>query len=45
MNNCVRLLLVFTPSLLALGLLGIAFATDWWIIALERVKKKNKILI
>jgi len=38
MNNCVRLLLLFTPSLAALGLLGIAFATNWWTIALERVK-------
>jgi len=36
MNHCVRLLLLFTPSLIGLGLLGIAFATDWWIIALER---------
>ena len=38
MNHCVRLLLLFTPSLAALGLLGIAFATNWWIIALEKVR-------
>jgi hypothetical protein len=37
MNHCVRLLLLFTPSLIALGLLGIAFATNWWTIGLERV--------
>lgn len=36
MNHCVRLLLLFTPSLTALGLLGIAFATNWWIIALDK---------
>ncbi|CAF1607399.1 unnamed protein product [Adineta ricciae] len=36
MNHCVRLLLLFTPSLAALGLLGIAFATNWWTIALEK---------
>ncbi|CAF0731638.1 unnamed protein product [Adineta steineri] len=36
MNHCVRLLLLFTPSLIALGLLGIAFATNWWTIALKR---------
>jgi hypothetical protein len=37
MNHCIRLLLLFTPSLVALGLLGIAFGTNWWTIALERV--------
>ncbi|CAF3323264.1 unnamed protein product [Rotaria socialis] len=36
MNHFVRLLLLFTPSLAALGLLGIAFATNWWTIPLER---------
>ena len=38
MNHCVRLLLLFTPSLVALGLLGIAFTTDWWTFSLEQVK-------
>jgi len=38
MNQCVRLLLLFTPSLTALGLLAIALATNWWTIALERVR-------
>lgn len=37
MNHCVRLLLLFTPSLVALGLLGIAFTTDWWTFSLEQV--------
>lgn len=44
MSHCVRLLLLFTPSLIGLGLLGIAFATNWWIIALESVKPSFKIL-
>jgi len=44
MNHCVRLLLLFTPSLVALGLLGIAFATNWWIIALERNIPKENLL-
>ena len=38
MNHCVRLLLLFTPSLAALGLLGIAFATNWWTMVLEKVR-------
>jgi hypothetical protein len=38
MHQCVRLLLLFTPSLIALGLLAIALATNWWTIALERVR-------
>ena len=37
MNHCVRLLLLFTPSLVALGLLGIALTTDWWTLPLESV--------
>lgn len=37
MNHCVRLFLLFAPSLIALGLLGIAFSTNVWTITLEAV--------
>ncbi|CAF1239553.1 unnamed protein product [Rotaria sp. Silwood1] len=46
MNHCIRLLLLFTPSLIGLGLLGIAFATNWWIITLEaNIPKEDSLKI
>ncbi len=32
-----RLFLLLTPALISLGLLGVAFSTNWWIIPLEKV--------
>jgi hypothetical protein len=38
MNHCTRLFLLLTPSLIAIGLLGVAFGTNWWTIAIEKVR-------
>jgi hypothetical protein len=37
MKHCIRLFLLLIPSLISLGLLGVAFSTNWWTIALEKV--------
>jgi hypothetical protein len=37
MKHCIRLFLLLIPSLISLGLLGVAFSTNWWIIPLEKV--------
>ncbi|CAF1159637.1 unnamed protein product [Adineta steineri] len=36
MRNCTRLFLLLAPSLIALGLLGVAFSTHWWSKSLEK---------
>ncbi len=37
MNHCAHLFLLLAASLIALALLGVAFGTHWWTIALEKV--------
>ncbi|CAF2403283.1 unnamed protein product [Rotaria sp. Silwood2] len=36
MSYCTRLILLLIPSLIALGLLGVAFSTSWWMIPLKK---------
>ncbi|CAF4672216.1 unnamed protein product, partial [Rotaria sp. Silwood1] len=36
MNHWTRFILLLIPSLIALGLLGVAFSTSWWTIPLEK---------
>ncbi|CAF2033568.1 unnamed protein product [Rotaria magnacalcarata] len=36
MNHCISLFLLLIPSLIAFGLLGVAFSTKWWMIPLEK---------
>ncbi|CAF3583878.1 unnamed protein product [Rotaria socialis] len=36
MNHCISLFLLLIPSLIAFGLLGVAFSTKWWTIPLEK---------
>jgi predicted small integral membrane protein len=40
-----RLVLLLTSSFISLGLLGVAFSTNWWTIPLEKVIFQKKILI
>ncbi|CAF0855242.1 unnamed protein product [Rotaria sordida] len=46
MNHCTRLFLLLIPSLIALGLLGVAFGTSWWMISLEQnIPQENSLNI
>ncbi|CAF0949773.1 unnamed protein product [Didymodactylos carnosus] len=41
MTNCLRLAILFIPAFITLGLLAVAFATNWWTIVLEQNIPKN----